>query len=199
MPIFLNVWSRYARRRGSLRSMRGCCGFSLIELLVVIAIISILASVVLVRYRSFDSQLLLRNLGYEIALSIRDAQVRGISVSGVGGSFTAAYGMHFDMANPRTYVLFVDTNKDGYTLGEEVSTYTIGQNKQISGLCTVSGSFLCVATGTLDIVFQRPNPDAVFYIGGLVAARSYGTIRLQSSEGNTREVNIWSTGQIEVR
>ena len=160
--------------------------------LAVIAIISIITSVVLARYRSFDSSILLRNLAYEIALSAREAQVLGISVHGEAGVFTDAYGMHFTTGT--TYTLFRDDNGNNQYdgSGEAVSFYTIGQQNQIVGL-SANGTTVNV----IDVVFRRPDPDALLYTQG-VANPSSAVIVVGAPDGSTRLVRIWPTGQIAV-
>ena len=189
----MRIFSRTIAGRRRVRHTRG--GFSLIELLVCIAIIMVISGVVLARYKSFNSTLLLRNLAYEIALSTREAQVLGISVkgstSGSVTSFTTAYGMHFTPG--MTYTLFADTNGNNqYDDGEAVSAYTIGQNNQIK-----DDAPRCPLT-MLDVLFKRPNPDALFYTNATAIVASSVCVSVVASDGNTRTVRIWSTGQIAV-
>lgn len=169
-------------------------GFSLIELLVCIAIITIISVVVLARYKSFNSTILLRDLAYEIALSTREAQVLGISVAGSGGSFSQAYGMHFTIGT--TYILFTDGNANNrYDTGEEASVYTIGQNNQVTDLC---GNTTCGLT-SLDVLFRRPEPDAIFFTNPTVPSVSSVSVSVGAlSYTNRRTVRIWPTGQISV-
>jgi len=168
-------------------------GFSLIELIVSIAIIAVITAVVLAQYGSFNSITLLNSLAYDVALSIREAQVLGISVRGDDGAFSSAYGMHFTSGD--TYMLFVDRNDDGnYDSGEEVSSYTIGQNNEVVDLCANTTCDLA----TLDVLFLRPNPDALVYTDPSVSAISSSRVVVGSPDGNTRTVRIWPTGQIAI-
>src|SRR3989338_10641247 len=86
-------------------------GFTLMELLVVMGIIVIISSLILASNTRFGGRVILQNLAYDIALSIRQAQVYGISVRQFGGTFSG-YGMHFVLSGPgvntTTYVLFAD-------------------------------------------------------------------------------------------
>ena len=168
-------------------------GFSLIELLVVIAIIGTITTVVLIRYSDFDSVVLLKSLAYEVALSAREAQTLGVGVRGDGGTFDAAYGVHF---TPGTeYILFEDLDGNTqYDSGEEVTVYTIGNNNSISDICAGSTCGL----STLDVSFKRPDLDAVFYTDPVVSNVETAEVRLASSLGNTQFVEILSTGQIGV-
>jgi len=136
-------------------------------------VIVVVSSVILVNNSRFGGAALLQNLAYDIALSVRQAQVYGISVRGFGVSnFSAGYGVHFDMSSPTTYVLFADalTVNGVYDCSnpinptpancELVASTDIGRGYQISALCgTKSGNEKC-DYNTLDILFKRPEPDA---------------------------------------
>ena len=62
-------------------------GFTLIELLVVVAIIVVITGLILANSNKFGGQTMLQNLSYDIALSLREAQVYGISVRSNSGAF----------------------------------------------------------------------------------------------------------------
>ncbi|HWC57976.1 MAG TPA: type II secretion system protein [Candidatus Paceibacterota bacterium] len=61
-------------------------GFTLIEMLVVVAIIAIISSVVLFNYSDFSTNVSVRNLAQEVALSVRKAQVYATSVRTLDGT-----------------------------------------------------------------------------------------------------------------
>ena len=197
--------------------------FTLIELLVVVTIIILVSAVILANDNKFGGQALLQNLAYDIALSVREAQVYGISVARVGSTsnFSAGYGMHFSMGNPTTYDLFADTKNaasqpvpDGiYEIGEDVSPspYSIGRGFYIIKLCVTPSSGVEDCTPTkLDILFIRPEPDA--YIskngaaltfdgnGNVVGGSPYVDARivLTSPRGDYMSVLVSSNGQISV-
>ncbi len=171
-------------------------GFSLIELLVSIAIIALISTVVLMQYGSFNSVILLKSLAYEIALTVREAQTFGVSVRSDGGTFQSAYGVHFDKSLIKSYTLFIDRNANNrYDTGEDVTTYQIGQGNQIFDLCV---NTIC-DRDTLDIVFRRPEPDAIFTASPVVANPSSARIIVGYPDVvQTRTVRVWSTGQIAV-
>ncbi len=214
----------FQRIRGYLRiflkaeSYRLKAGFTLIELLVVVGIIVVVTAIVLANNNQYGGQVQLQNLAYDVALSVRQAQVYGISVarfgSGATASFSNGYGMHFDMSSPTTYTLFADAvAKNGlYDSGELVSASNIGRGYAISLLCSPAGTDAKCTGGTsvskLDILFVRPEPDALItscgascvsscFLNPAVCAAS-ARITLQSPRGDTMSVSVQANGQIAV-
>ncbi len=148
------------------------------------------------QYGSFNSVILLKSLAYEIALTVREAQTFGVSVRSDAGTFQSAYGVHFDAALPKSYTLFIDRNANNrYDTGEAVTTYQIGQGNQIFDLCV---NTTC-DRDMLDIVFRRPEPDAIFGVTPVVANPTTARVIVGYPEvAKTRTVRVWSTGQIAV-
>ncbi len=197
-------------------------GFTLIELLVVCGIMIIVTSIVLANNNEYGGQVLLQNFAYDVALSVRQAQVYGISVqrfgSGVSSSFTAGYGIHFDISTPTTYILFADAvNPNGLydcpspgTSCELVTANTINSGYFISKLCAPAGtdSSSCQAVSKIDILFLRPEPDALITACGATcttscllnnsACVSSARVVLESPHGDTMSVSIEANGQIAV-
>lgn len=191
-------------------------GFTLIELLVVTGIIVVVSSVMLVNNGRFGGVVQLQNLTYDVALTIRQAQVYGISVARFGSStFSAGYGVHFDTSSPKTYVLFADIyplppDQNGLYdpgQGELVATTDITRGYAIQSLCTPAGadSATCTRVTTLDMLFVRPEPDA--WISGpdtsclLQSGSCQGSARitLVAPRGDTMSVVVDASGQISVR
>ena len=86
-------------------------GFTLIELLVSVAIFTFLTGLILVNHGRFTSAILLENLAYDVGLSIREAQIFGLSVKEFepgSGQFQQGYGVHFDASTPAQYIIFAD-------------------------------------------------------------------------------------------
>src|SRR3990167_1379889 len=87
-------------------------GFTLIELMVSISIVSVIMTVVLFTYSSFNDSLALSAAGQEVASAVRQAQTYGLSVKefSVGSEqFTSGYGIYFDpVSDPTNYYIFVD-------------------------------------------------------------------------------------------
>lgn len=85
----------------------------MIEMLVVIGIFTILTSVVMFQYGNFNSQTILTNMTYEVALATRQAQVFSLGVRGEAGetNFDNRYGVYFDFEDSpdgKAFVFFID-------------------------------------------------------------------------------------------
>lgn len=180
-------------------------GFSLIELMVTIAIVTLITGVVMVKYSSFNSVVLLKSQAYELGLDIRTAQVYGVNAKGAATSFRGAYGMYFETANPNQYILFKDANNNQrYDGGEEVGdTYVIDSRFSITGICSTPGD--CSAGAGVDvsqasIAFQRPDFDAYILTNiGVGVEQISITIASLSDSAFSREVVVYASGQISVQ
>lgn len=189
-------------------------GFTLIELLAVIAIIAIISVVMFANYARFQSQSTLQNLAYDMALTIRQAQVYGISVRSNSGSFTNGYGVSFSLSSAQSYDLFGDQGSPGngiYDSGEDVSPspYQLRQGYKIYQLCATSNSGEDCSVTRLDILFIRPEPDAYISTGGAPltfdadgnvanTGNSRARIIIRSPQGATSSIVVWQNGQISV-
>ncbi len=197
--------------------------FTLIELVVVSAIVLIVSLFILFQQAKFNSSTLLRSLTYSLALSVRQAQVFGVSVresTPGSGVFSSGYGIYLPSGTITQYYLFPDLNGNGaYDSASEgppiPTVFTLGNGYVLSKFCATrvgGASQECTAgtatlIDTLTIYFRRPNPDACFATNqasgacasGTTAAYSAAYIQLKSN-GNqdTRSIKISSTGQIAV-
>ena len=189
-------------------------GFSLIELLVVTAIFGIVSSVTLANHSQFGGQIILENMAYDIALSVRHAQLYGIAVRRFGSdTFGVGYGLHF--ASATTYELFADLldgngiydcpDPENQATCELVESTTIVGGHRITGLCvrpSGSSTFVC-GKSRVDVLFKRPEPDAYIRAstggvpdGGLYEAAQ---IVISSPRGQSKGVVIEQSGQISVQ
>ena len=187
-------------------SLKSDKGFTLIELLAVAGIIVLITSLILVNNNKFGGKILLENLAYDVALSIRQAQVYGISVRQFStGTFDIGYGVYFNSspASAKSYSLFGDANGNSlWNTGEDVapSPYSIERGYHIYKLCAPRGAnaSTCTAVNRLDIVFRRPEPDAYIRRNGLAAVQESARIVLRSPRGDEVSVVVEITGQISV-
>lgn len=199
-------------------------GFTIVELMVTIGISTMLMSVVMYNYSTFNKKLSLSDSVQKVATGIREMQVYATSVSGTAGivsgatDFTSAHGIFFDPylidIHDTNYYYFRD--KDGNNLvqmftgfcqvnsGIEcyqinnldsgVTVYCVGT----AGVCSTSNSYK-----QLHITFKRPNPDAIIYftdgLGNISGSNlSNAIIRLKSSSGNTVDITIYKSGQVTI-
>src|SRR3989344_2260670 len=117
-------------------------GFSLVEILATLAIFFIISSILFFNFRGFGSRTVLDNLAHQIALTIRQAQVYGISVRGTAGAFPS-YGAFFSIPENKIITLFADTYPSGsgggdgkYTASDTlVQRLTISGSDFVSQLC----------------------------------------------------------------
>lgn len=179
--------------------------FSLIELLVAVSIFLVISTVILANHSRFNSSVLLGSLAYDVALSVREAQVFGLSVRQFSSSFQVGYGLRFSGNN--SYIFFVDTNGNKkYDDGVDsiVRSYALSRGHTILRFCGITAAALeeCSDSATpitnLDIVFFRPDPDAIIS-SNEPGVYSSGKVVITSPGGDTRTVNIASTGQISVQ
>lgn len=177
------------------------------ELLVVVAIVLVMTLLILVGHSRFSGNILLTNAAFDVALSLRQAQVFGLGAREVDvgtGEFNTGYGIHFDADNPTSYVLFADRNRDFIYggSGELVQSFSFGRGFSLGGFCGVlPGDTEECSPGSIDeitIVFDRPEPDAV--IKNNVGGQTYSSARIivRAPKGNEREVLVVATGQISV-
>ena len=173
-------------------------GFTLVELLVSVAIFTMITTTAVFNNAQFNGNVLLTNLAYEVALSVRQAQFYGITVKQSStNTFDAGYGINFNTATPSSYILFEDksTPNKVYDSGEALETFVFRKGNYISKIC-LSQTTTCSSATSVDISFIRPNPDAYIRSAGVFYAKA--DICVSSPLGNKRKVVIESTGQISV-
>lgn len=188
-------------------------GFTLIELLISMAIISIITGIVLVKYNSFDSTVLLKNQAYEIALLLRESQIKSVSVvRNDADTFNYPYGASFvPLSGQYQSFLYKDALQYPHldlSVIDITGSFDMGEKMQVEEVCVtdlMSGEN-CEVT-RLDVSFRRPDFKALFWAAGyrsgseadmknILSAR----IRLMSKNGGSNKfvVEISRLGQISV-
>jgi len=185
-------------------------GFTLVELLVSLGIIVIITGIARFGKTRFERSILLTNLGYDVALAIREAQVYGVNVKRTSNTtltnpYDVSYGVHFQSGSD-TFTLFVDNNNDhfyntsGTPADSAVRTYTIKNNNKIAGLCVVrpgDTAGTCHVATSLDITFRRPDPNACLNSSGAQVLKSGGAIAVSTGECNAVTTN--TNAQIRIQ
>ena len=185
-------------------------GFTIVELIVVIFLVVVFTTMVLLRQGSFQNSVLLRNTAYELALSIREAQVYGIGVRRDSADVVSGrYGVHIDIDTPELIVLYTDSDEDNmYGGGELKQTNLFKKPFSIVNICFThaSGVEECADSVPsiigLEILFIRPNPDAYLYLvrtGNIIESVSKARISIGAPNGKYIDVIISKTGQVAVQ
>lgn len=181
------------------KRQNGHTGFSLVEMMVVLTIFAIMTAVVMANFPAFQDKTALQLIAQEIATTIRQAQVYGIGTRVETDNFPS-HGVYFDLTTSdgnKSFVLYADKNNAQPGFGDEdqnsvIEKFTIRGAVKINALCKTDCS-----SETLDILFQRPYPEANF-IGG-----TYGGVKveIQSTRDptNKRLIEVSNTGQISVK
>ena len=188
------------RYHSSYRRQHSAAGFGMVELMVSIGIMVLVTTVMVARQSAFNGAVLLRNQAYEIAFTIRQAQL--LAVSG-GDAAVRQYGVYFNTGSDtqHEYILFSDANGNGrYDSGEQIGlTGRIDDRFEVRNLHVGTTAY-----NPLTVVFERPNFDAKFYENATQrnGSNAYVTIARTGVSGNgtgdARRVQVTSTGQISV-
>jgi type II secretory pathway pseudopilin PulG len=188
--------------------------FGLVELLVSISIMVLVMSVIITRQSSFNGAVLLRNQAYELAFTIRQAQL--LAVSGGDESLNArSYGVYISTAAnmQTTYVLFQDKDYDGkYDMSPDEKIGLTGKLDSRFVVRGITDTAVPPHTPTsATITFVRPNFDAHFCGDAATCATvsdltgpleidvaRVGTLPANTDDGAVRRVEVTATGQITV-
>ena len=209
----------------SLTKFKYIKGFTLVELIVSIAIMTVILTVVVTGQTNYTSGSSLSQAADDISLSLRQAQVYGISVNKLSGSFDTGYGIEFrtdSNGSKNAYILFADRVKSGLynytydgtwncdindlnqTTGECLQKTIFSNGNIIKELCYIpvsgsEGSPCSNPVNRADITFLRPNTDAHIILNGNSDPTVKGVrIRLQAIDNSTISVVVYTTGQISV-
>ncbi len=195
-------------------------GFTLIELIVSMAIMAAILSVVVFNFAKNSNMTTLTTIAYDVALTLRQAQIYGISVKNSAepnatAEFNAGYGVHFN-TDSNSYITFKDNpaadgthnglyndNSSDCTAasdkGECIEQVPIQQGYGVGKICTTTPGD-CSAS-TVDITFLRPDTKAKIIFNGTGGLQPEAQIYLQSTGNNpiTKIIDVQSTGQISVQ
>lgn len=208
-------------------------GVTLVELIVVVFIFTIISSITIFNYSNFRSSASIQNLADDIALSVRKAQGYAIGVRGYNSVFSG-YGIHFTLKN-RPETIYSGSNKSFILFAniQNLKTYNYSTLNPTCGNPSVENECLEILNiisndsivgikigldnndaieatkeGTLDIFFNRPNPEPTFCYNDGVAdiqdscdygsSISYISIKIMNEDGVYKEISVWNNGQISV-
>lgn len=204
-------------------------GFTVAEMLTSLAIMTIILSTVIVGQSKYSDGVNLSTAADNVSLALFQAQVYGVSVKEAStGSrdFNSPYGVSFNRIDLSTgnstnqnYILFTDrvlkNQRYDYvnwwgdcSSGSECVEKNLMPGKSyIQEFCIIrrNAAEVCGTANRVDIVFNRPNPEAIikFYnLGGnpINMANVIGAkIKITYSGGPTKSVVVYNTGQISTQ
>lgn len=198
-------------------------GFSLVEFMTIVVIFGIISSVSTFSYNQYRYNIERTNLAQDIALTVRQAQLYGISASnrGVGtedfDSSDLTSGQIQDIALD-TSIRGVSIELDGgITIFEDVDRnfiYNSGTDRVIDlrtiqssknsfsyfVLCENSSSCITVNSGSprVDIVFKRPDPDAIIRGPSGTLTKAIFVIAQNGTSTPNKYIEVNSSGSINV-
>lgn len=192
-----------------LSNRRSNGGFTLIELMITISIFVFMTALILAKYNSYYSGTLFNNIAYDIALSIRQAQNYGISVKinddPNDKSFNRAYGVWFpgsgSSSSNNIFGIFKYDNTLNWANSVVEKEYRLKHGATFKSFKVLYGGS-DVAVDNLEIIFQRPDPEAI--INGAKDGTVYQkvnsvTITLLAVDGvTTKEITVNSSGMISI-
>ncbi len=190
-------------------------GFTLVEFIVIISIFAVIAGVSFFNFAGFSTRISLENLAQDVALTIRQAQTYGLSATELLGQ-APTRGVFFKHAAGGGYedsfIIFQDTSTICSSVQHEcrydsqdlvVDTITIQTGDRIKEICVgdQNGTTLRCNTSDVSITFTRPDPKASIRTSssGLPDDYAYVSITIESLKGVQKFVEVWRTGQINVK
>lgn len=186
-------------------------GFTMIELMIVVSIMAIITVLILYNSRGLNNSIMVSNTAYEVGLMVREAQTYGLGVRATENSisgFSYSQGIHFDssIGEANTVILFSDKDSNGQWSGssENIQTFTISKERagSVLSLCVLTGGTSCTVVSAADILFKRPNPEALIYsepaVPGGAASAAVINIGFTPGNGECRSVIIQKSGSVQI-
>lgn len=182
-------------------------GFTLVELLVSVSIFVFMTAFLVFKYGTFNHSVIVTNTAYDIALTIRNAQSYGLNVKASKDTnpatiFSHGFGAHFQksaVANGEFY-FFSDLDNDGLLTPatEKITISTIKKGIIVDSILASCGGPEA-SYNSLDVVFVRPDPDAIIRVNGSATPRCQtAKIIIKAPDGATKTIVVRSTGQIAI-
>lgn len=181
-------------------------GFTIAELVVVCGIIGVITAVVLAGYSRYSSQSLLQSLMYEMAISVREAQIFGSAVKSQSANFDVSYGIQFTTDNNGSQYFIVSRPLSTNTI-TPISTFTISRGNRVTNIygCEIGWAALssCTERSSVFLYFKRPHFDTAMEFNsggpGNVDDLSDEFVIIVTGPTGTRELHLYRSGRVAIR
>jgi len=181
-----------------------CAGFTVAELVVVCGIIGLLSLVIVAGYNRYNSQSLLQSLMYEMALSVREAQVFGSAVKSESATanFNVNYGVQFTTANNGSQY-FIRSRPVGSSVTTPVNTFTLSRGNRVTAIysCPVGwvSTSTCSAQSNVFLYFKRPHFDTDMETGSSTDSVSDAFMVVVSGPTGMRTLTLYRSGRVAIQ
>ena len=168
-------------------------GFTLIEMIIVIVIIGIVAAIVVPSYNQARNNKDLLLGREQVSSDIRMAQNYSYNTLKFGVSFPeGGYGIHFDIGDPKKYIIFADVSSDQIynAATEKFQEIELPRSVEISSI-TVND---VTAVNSVDVVFKPPYGKVFIKSGENLYAKL--EIEIKNSDGETKTIETEDSGLI---
>jgi len=188
-------------------------GFTMIELLIVVALIAIIYSTTLANYDGMNKKIDLKNAVYMVALTIREAQIYGINKKIVTDNPNNV--VPFSDNDPYPYGTFLSKNnnlKNKIIIFRDLSSpinfrFDPNGNEIEKAIKLNNGIHISriiadnnnswVDLDKVNIMFKRPNPDAIIKSG----TQMYSRVQIEITNKNNKYkgcIDIGSAGDMSI-
>lgn len=197
-------------------------GMTYVELIVVLSIFSVMTSIVLFNYNSFQAKIDIKVLANDIALKIVEAQKSALAGkwnSAASTDWKPSYGVYFDLSNSSTknnFVYFADLNNSDIFEGNATfddNNSNICSQECLENIIITKGNYISKIYGysknnspseigpSFSVRFTRPDSKAVFIdsFGMEINNIDYIKIVISSPSGINSNINIYPSGRIEIK
>lgn len=177
----------------------------MVEIVVMLAILVAISVIILTGFPGFNEQGALFRAAQEIALSLRHAQNIAFAVAEVSlenGSRVTPFriGIHFDLAAPSEYFLFVDQNQDNiYTSGTDGviqgSRVAIPRGVTVTELKNESNQTHSEA----NVVFTAPEAETVITNASMSIGALLQVKITAPNSSLSKTIGIRTSGQVSIQ
>lgn len=143
-------------------------GFSLVELIISLSIIILISTLMLINYPDLSEKYSIDRSARLVSLSIRDTQIKAMSIKEDSQNKFPAYGIYFNKGNKKLILIFSDSVMSGNT-------------------CKISSPENCGYESGVDPITESKTLPTTAIISNLC-----GNLKSNPQSGNKKECNLQS-------